>query len=165
MIALSASSINRTAPYPVMPETEFSFSFTTDMNYCYELGFTEDQMISENGVYQFFIKNVDDVNPVKDVKIKRTVIAVLEEFFTKNNDVILYICDTRDNKQALRNRLFNIWFATYPNNAEYHYKSYSVLVEDTEFFAAIIIRKDNIQFHEYTKSFDDFISDFIDKCV
>lgn len=163
MNSLSATAINRTSPYAVMPETEYTFSFVTDKNCAYELGFVEDQMISDEGVYQFFIKNVDDINPVKDIKIRQTVVAVLEEFFNTNNDVVLYICDTRDGKQNLRSRLFTMWFSSYSSQGAYYFKSYSINVADEEFYAAIIMRKNNPQFDVFIQSFEDFVSDFKDK--
>ena len=45
-----------------------------------------------------------------DVKIAKTVICIIEEFFQKNPDILLYMCSTEKNKQAQRARLFLRWF-------------------------------------------------------
>lgn len=49
----------------------------------------------------------------------QTLTAIIEEFFTCNNDVMLYIAETGDGKQKFRNRLFVIWFNTYQHRSDY----------------------------------------------
>ena len=56
-IKLSASKINKTAPYKVSFQSNTSFEFQTDDGSIFQIGFTEDFMISEIGVYQFYIQN------------------------------------------------------------------------------------------------------------
>ncbi|WP_219817613.1 DUF6169 family protein [Xylanibacter ruminicola] len=35
-----------------------------------------------------------------DIKIQKTIICIIEEFFRKNPDILLYMCSTEDNHQA-----------------------------------------------------------------
>ena len=39
-------------------------------------------------------------------KVRETILAIVEEFFAKNNAAFLYICDTSGGMQKMRNRLF-----------------------------------------------------------
>ena len=45
--------------------------------------------------------------------------APYREFFEQNNDVMLYITETGDKKQAFRDRLFVRWFNTYEHKDRY----------------------------------------------
>ena len=54
-------------------------------------------------------------------KVRETVLAIIEEFFIKNQAALLYICETGDGMQKTRNRLFRSWFGIYGENDEYLY--------------------------------------------
>ena len=47
----------------------------------------------------------------------KSVISIIDNFFEVNSVALLYICETGDRKQAMRNRLFDSWFA-YANAQE-----------------------------------------------
>lgn len=59
MKQLSLTSINNKAPLEVSLTPSGTFSFGTEKNN-YIVGFVEDQTILDEGVYQFFIENVDN---------------------------------------------------------------------------------------------------------
>ena len=70
----------------------YSFIFTTWQGKKYEIGFIQDLMISDEGVYQFFITTEDKFKTVLDRRIQQTVLVVLEEFFRNEGVVLDYIC-------------------------------------------------------------------------
>lgn len=80
-IQLSASKINQTAPYKVYFYSDTSFNFKSDNGSEFQIGFSEDFMISESGVYQFYIQNKTKTPSLRDIKLKETIIAVFEHFF------------------------------------------------------------------------------------
>lgn len=43
-------------------------------------------------------------------EVRFTLFAIIDEFFHENEDVLLYVCDTSNNREAARNRLFIRWF-------------------------------------------------------
>ena len=43
---------------------------------------------------------------------------------------LLYICETGDKKQALRNRLFERWFSTFERKAQYTFVASSLLDDE-----------------------------------
>ena len=51
-LEFSLSELNKKSPYELASLGDYSFKFVT-------IGFIEDAMISDNGVYQFFIKTED----------------------------------------------------------------------------------------------------------
>lgn len=141
----------------------YSFVFTTDQGKKYEMGFIQDLMVSDEGVYQFFISTEDQFKTRPDKKVQQTVMLLIDDFFKNEGVVLLYICAMEDNRQATRDRLFHRWFTSAVNKNEYSLRSISATVEDTEYFSSVIMRNDNPRFKAMTEAIDRFIEDFQDK--
>ena len=140
----SLSSINDKAPYQVRSENGYSFLFRTETGVSYEIGFVEDHMISDDGdVLQLIICIAEGVSSQRDPKIQDTVVAILEEFFKQDYVTLVYICDTRDGRQASRQRLFSTWFSSYPNKDAYIHEYKELQVDGIGYYMAILGRKDN----------------------
>ena len=153
MIQLSAENINRTAPYRVETINDLSVSFVTDNEVCYDVGFYADNIFSIDGAYHFYISNADHKHAPNDPKVLATVIAVIEEFFRQEPMVMLYICDPRDHRQAARNRLYLTWFENYIDNSSYRLYSETVIYKSVDYYAGLIMRKDNPYFEDVTTAF------------
>ena len=142
---LSISEINKKADYSVeRDEITGSYDFTTDYGVQISIDFDDDFMITSSVSYQLIIGNANNKKSPRDHKLQKTVIAILEEFFEKNQAALLYICETGDGKQGIRSRLFSYWFEQYDNNLRY--SIHTVCIKDEEGidnFAALIIRNDN----------------------
>ena len=86
----------------------------TDFNVKIEISFDEDNTIlSSARSYWFNIVNLNGLPSPHDPKIMPTIWAIIEEFFRVNPDVLLYLCDTADDQQVMRARLFQRWFNLY----------------------------------------------------
>ena len=154
MIKLSVDHINSTSPYQVEAIDELSVSFVTDNGVCYDVGFYADTFLSIlDGAYHFYISNANQQHAPNDPKILQTVTAVIEEFFRNDPLVMLYICDPRDNRQAARNRLYAFWFENYIFNSNYRFYSESVEFESVNYYAGLIMRKDNPYYDEVVNTF------------
>lgn len=68
------------------------------------------------------------------------------------------ICETGDDKQRLRNRLFVRWFNSYSQRDKYVLKTVEVMDGDIANFAALIIQKSNPKLNEIIMEFDETIS-------
>lgn len=141
----------------------YSFSFITTQGKKYEIGFIQDLMISDEGVYQFFITTEDQFKTVLDSKIRQTVLVVIEEFFKNEGAVLDYICATEDHRQASRDRLFHQWYTNSLEKEQFHLRNMSIAIDGTEYFASVIMRIDNPRFEAMTEAIDRFIEDFQDK--
>lgn len=141
----------------------YSFSFITTQGKKYEIGFIQDLMISDEGVYQFFITTEDQFKTVLDSKIRQTVLVVIEEFFKNEGAVLDYICATEDHRQASRDRLFHQWYTNSLEKEQFHLRNMSIAIDGTEYFASVIMRNDNPRFEAMTEAIDRFIEDFQDK--
>lgn len=137
-------NINHTAPYKVEQQSNLRYTFRTDYGVRYVVDFAEEYILEDVEMYQFSIININNHPSPNDPCVRDTVLAIVNEFFQENQSVLLYICETADGKQRMRDRLFRSWFAN--NMAKRQYTIASASVRDTEDvinYAAIILRLDH----------------------
>ena len=123
------------------------------------ISFEKDDILQSGIVYQFGISNPQGTKSPRDPKVRNTIRAIIEEFFKKNKAALLYICETGDDMQKMRSRLFQYWFSIYNEREEYLFPPQIVYdEEENENYAALIIRKDNPCFVELVSEFTDTIN-------
>lgn len=162
-LEFSLSSLNEKAPYRLESSGLYSFSFITEYGKRYEIGFIQDLMISDEGIYQFFISTGDKLKTAPDERIRQTIMVVMNEFFKTQGVVLDYICDTADNRQAARDRKFHQWFEQALDKDQYCMRNMSVEIDGIHYYASIILRRDNPRYDAVMEAVDRFISDFQDK--
>ena len=154
MNILSLQRINSKAPYEVkISRNECFYVFTTDKGISYSISFSEEYEIGGCMSYQFSIDNIEKNHRPYDKKIKDTIIAIIEDFFIENQDVLLYICDTSDNREAARNRLFLRWFEQC-STGRFTICTANSKVESTDFYMAIIVANNNPKKDSITLDFE-----------
>ena len=160
MNLLDLKFINSQSSYKVEESDEENyFEFFTEHDVHYSVGFMPDDCLMQSEAYHLIIVNVDNRPSPSDRKVKDTVLAIVAEFFDKNNTTLLYICDTGDGKQRLRSRLFEWWFSAYSKKALYTSVTSSVVDEDgITNYATIIVRNDNPRIVEIIAEFTSTIS-------
>ena len=77
-LTFSLSELNKKSPYMLESSGMYSFIFTTWQGKKYEIGFIQDLMISDEGVYQFFITTEDKFKTVLDRRIHPRFKAMTE---------------------------------------------------------------------------------------
>ena len=162
-LTFSLSELNGKSPYLLESSGGGSFTFVTEQGKKYEIGFIQDMMISDEGVYQFFITTEDRFKTILDKKIQQTVQVVIEDFLKNEGVALDYICATEDHRQASRDRMFHQWFETSLGKEQYCLRSMSADIDGVEYFASVIMRKDSPRFAAMTEAIDRFIEDFQDK--
>lgn len=152
---LSIETINANSPYKVgVASANDTLSFITDYDAEIFVTFEKDDLLHNGLVYQFGISNPKGVKSPRDPKVRETILAIVEEFFAKNQAAFLYICDTSGGMQKMRNRLFRYWFGIYGEREEYVFLPQTIIdEEDNDNYAALIIRKDNPQFADLVSEF------------
>lgn len=155
MKPLSLERLNTVAAYHIVRnEQDGFFHFFTDGGVHYSVGFIEDDILLSKESYQLIIANLNNRKSMRDKKVRDTIIAIVDEFFNCNNSTLLYICETGDNRQGLRSRLFEYWFSTYNQKALFTTLSSSVVDEEGIInYASIILRNDNPFFAEVIAEF------------
>ena len=162
MKQLSLKTINASSPYDVMMVNPNTYCFVTDYSVEIAISFDLDDLLERGEAYMFNITNVNKQRSPRDMKVRDTVIAIIDNFFETNEFALLYICETGDRKQAMRNRLFDSWFA-YANEKE----QYVIMVaniqdlEGVDNYAAMILRKDNPHFVDYVSEFNNTVNMFM----
>ncbi len=122
------------------------------------IGFMDDYSIWQTGAYQFTINNQSHRPSPLDYKLRETILLLIEAFFKANPDILLYICETGDGKQAMRSRLFIRWFNTYSHRDAYILETAVVMEGETKNFAALIVQKSNPRLTEIVSEFRETIS-------
>ena len=93
--------------------------------------------------YQFGFRKREDRHSGYDARVRDTLITLIEQFFAENDNVLLYICDTSDGREAKRNRLFIKWFEEFATPERFTFKTANATVEGQGFYAAIIVENSN----------------------
>ena len=95
-----------------------------------------------------------------DLKVRETVIRIIVEFFRVNPDIMLYMCDSANDQQAQRNRLFLRWFTGTEQSKKFFIKTALVMDEGIENFIAIIVPRQHPFIEDIIARFDAEIAMF-----
>ena len=133
MKSLALDVINASAPYEVYwHEVSHTYRFSIDSVVVLAIGFDDDDIIETAESYVFSIINVNNVPSPRDLKMRDTVMLIIENFFNRNQSALLYICESDDGKD----------------------------MDGIENFAALIIRKDNPKFVDIVSEFSNTVAMF-----
>ena len=158
MNPLDLTRICRLAPYKVWTDDGRDYYIETARGQIFDIGFMDDYSIWQTGAYQFTISNQTHQPSPLDQKLRDTILLLIEAFFAANPDILLYICETGDGRQAFRSRLFIRWFNTYARRDDYVLQTAEVQEGKTKNFAALIVQKSNPRVNEIVAEFDETIS-------
>lgn len=142
-MTFSVDKLNLRSPYRLSQMNNLTFRFVTDQQIHYTVGFYKDTFFMDDGAYHFFIDNNQHEHGSYDPKILDVVTVILEEFFSQEPTVMLYICDPSDHRQAARDRLYHLWFYDYARSHEMTLFSDSVTFKKTKYYAGILLRHDH----------------------
>lgn len=153
---LSAQRINEISPYAVWETEEEGFvSFITDAGVLYSVGFDLSDIIVGYDSYQFSIVNVNHLKSPRDSKLKDTIMAILYDFFASNNEAMIYLCETEDEKQSMRSRLFQYWAISSDIKNEVTILSTCITDEEgIKNHASLILRVDHPFYNEILADFN-----------
>lgn len=162
MIKLSLSRINEKSPY-VIQEVKGGYTFTTAFGIRYNIRFISEDAIGECETYQFIISRLDDIKTAHDPNISAVIFLILDEFFSENDDVLLYYCDASDHREEYRNRLFIRWFEKAASPNRFAIRTSRAIVEGQGIYIAIIVEKRNPKIQSILEEFDNTVSLLTDK--
>ena len=159
MKALDTVRLQLSAPYTVVQEGE-EYLFRSDSDILYAVSFQAYDAIPGLSAYWFDLSNRSHKASPNDTKVRETVIAIIEEFFYQNPDILLYMCDTADEQQSMRARLFLRWFNGYEQQKKYVIRTAILKDEGIESYIALIVQRSHPQFEEIITLFDTEIAMF-----
>ena len=159
MNSIDLTRLNYRSPYQVW-EDERGYSFKTDFGIFYTVEFDPEISDLDIVAYWFNLTNNSHKSSPNDMKIRDTVVCIIEEFFHNNPDILLYICDTADNQQEMRARLFLRWFNQYADTQQFVIKTAEIKNKKQSDYIALIIQKTHPAFDDIIALFDSEISMF-----
>lgn len=159
MNALDINRIARFSPYNVWREGE-EYRFETENGILYAVSFESESMFGDIPAYWFGLANRSQKASPNDIKIRATVTCIIEEFFRVNPDILLYLCDSANDQQAVRSRLFLHWFNGYAKQQDFYIRSEIVFDEGEENYIALIVQRSNPQLPAIIDMFDTIVSQF-----
>lgn len=160
MKPFNLTRINRLAPYRVeLKDNELVFR--TDYGIRFSVWFEEQPLENvDTMAYWINLTNYSRKSSPGDVKVRQTVTCILEEFFRQNPDMLLYMCDSANEQQAMRSRLFLRWFHAYGQQAEYYTRTEMILDGKVENYIALIVKRDHPLLEQIISMFDEEIAMF-----
>lgn len=164
MQTFKLTRLNLNSPYSLWVIDKCNYGFLTDYGVFYRITFVENTNIWQDEIaYEFGIVNENRKTSPNDPKVKKTIQCVLEEFFLSNPDILLYQCETGDNRQAMRARLFAKWFNEYKNRENFYVKVSVLRDDEVDNYIALIVQKSNPRLASIIKDFDEFVGFFSQK--
>ena len=151
MLTLKESS-TLLSPYPLQENDEYSFEFITDAGIKYKIYFLDYSYMFSGythitcPVYSFNIDAIEgnpDDSPGDD-RVGATVSDVMNLFFSKVDNVAVYVCDSMDERQYARKRKFDRWFYAY-NDGSLIKEDGLAVIEGIEIYNALLLHKSNRQ--------------------
>lgn len=153
MNPLDTERLFLTCPYPVKQDGD-EYTFKTDNDIVYSVDFKEEPTFSPIPAYWFDLTNRSQKASPNDSKVRETVIRIIVEFFRVNPDIMLYMCDSANDQQAQRNRLFLHWFTGAEQSRLFFIKTAQVIDEGIENFIAIIVPRHHPYLEDIINRFD-----------
>lgn len=154
MVELNLNHVNAEAPYSVW-EQGGQYLFKTDHLIVYSVSFDEEEMLSRFSGYWLNLSNTSGLKSPNDKKISLTIAAIIKAFFESMPRVMLYLCDTADNQQSQRARLFFHWFQKYNKDNKFLIHTAIIKDEEEENYIALIAKRDNPQVADALAVFSD----------
>jgi hypothetical protein len=141
--------------YTFQTENRISYSITFKPTFYL---FGEDSVFSKN-TFEFsiiVIANPTDKTPPLDKAIPPTIALIFKDFYENAPETIaVYICDSSDGRQLLRQRKFNDWFNYYQGELFVKIDSGFKETDGTQYPVSLIIKET----HPFrTQIFDEFLN-------
>ena len=160
MVPLNLYRINITSPYTVWQEDD-EWHFTSYYGIQFSIGFEEVEGTPVSA-YWFNLINRSHKSSPNDKNVQKTIVCIIEEFFRTNPDILLYLCDSANDQQEVRSRLFLRWFDTYAQKDKFTIRTAVLSDEGVSDYVAMIVQNNNPNIEYILQFFDSEISLFTD---
>ena len=150
------------SPYPLQEADKFSYQFITDAGIIYHVYFLDysymfaDYPDLSGNVYSFNIDMKEGDTDVSgtDERIGLTVVEVFRIFFSRVENVTVYVCDSSDVRHLARKRKFDFWFWKY-NDGSIIKEDGMAMVDNMEILNSLLVHRSNPHCAEIIFAFKD----------
>jgi hypothetical protein len=153
--------LNLPNPYDMIEENELDYSFYTKDGIMYRAYFLSAAHLHNSflDAYSFSIEPVGEEGNTKhpiDVRISITIASILRDFFRKNENSMLMVCDNIDGKEEKRKKLFERWYHIYNNHSLIKLDA-SLENEDYRLFVSMFINRNNPKREILIRAFNELV--------
>jgi len=147
-------------PYPYTKGGELYYKFTTDQGLLYTAVFFD-----YGYLFAAYPEYVDDIysftlDAIKgeistsglDEKIGETVVSIFRDFFRSKQNVVIYVCDSLDDKHLARKRKFDLWFWKY-NDGTILKEDGLAVIAGMEIYNSLLVNKQHPHAEGIIKAF------------
>lgn len=135
-----------------------TYSFVTKEGIIYRAYFVDLSVYYPN-LPNTFSFSLEPENPKKhrlDLRISATVAEILKQFFQKQENAMIMVCDSLDGKEEKRRKLFDHWFDVHTDDTLLKY-DVSAPLESYHLFISLIFKKTNPNKELLLRSFFDLL--------
>jgi Family of unknown function (DUF6169) len=134
---------------------EQGYFFLTDLSVTYRIVFDDLSSIFQDYPtltgrvfsYSFYPVNEPSSRQKLDDRIRHTIAHSINSFFEKNNNLIVFVCDSTDEREMCRKKLFDKWFTLFNDGI---LEKYDGSVESNDYrIANSLILKNDLYDKEY----------------
>ncbi len=157
-------------PYTLIQTNDNYYQFITDNEIVYNLFFVDYSYIFEN--FPHIKTNILAINieinskyiesNKLDERIGITVVEAIKDVFINIENIIVYVCDSTDQRQIARERKFDYWFKKYNDNTIIK-ETETLYLGETEMINSILIHKKNPQLLDIILAFKELNSNIEEK--
>jgi len=109
-------------PYDITVDEDLTYTFITVGGIKYIAYFiccsNYDSRLTQTFMFNFEHEG-DNIKRITDIRIRATIIHIIESFFQNNQNSMIYICDSLDGRELCRKRLFDKWYDEYKERLNY----------------------------------------------
>ena len=149
-------------PYKIIKRQAFYYSFTSEAGtsyLCYFIPygylFTNYPLIAPY-IYSFNLdveKGKSKEQPL-DERIGITVSKIISDYLIKNENAVIYICDSSDYREHIRKRKFDNWFKKSDDGTIIKIDR-KIVITESVLFNSLLIHKDNPFKNSFIEAFID----------
>lgn len=153
---------NSLLPYDFVKESEYNYAFVTSEGVAYRAYFVAVPYLHPlfTDTYSFNIEPKDgsvvSTHRAMDARIGATIAAILTEFFKKNENSMIMVCDNSDGREHKRRLLFDRWYNTY-NDKSLMKLDAAFEKDDYRLFVSMYISVANPKRRELVDAFNELV--------
>ena len=117
--------------------------------------FSDYPSIAEN-IFTFNIDVISGIpdDSIADERIGITIFEVFKIFFSKIENVAIYVCDTLDERHLARKRKFDLWFWKF-NDGSLLKEDGIAVIEGTPIYNSLLVHKSNKYWPEIVLAYNE----------
>lgn len=135
-----------------------TYNFATKNNILYRVAFVVDETFSTisgeeiPNIYQLIIEKATDELEPFDTKVSKTIEHIIERFFQKTENALIYVCSDEDEKARIRHEIFDRWY----RNSDYknwivkidNIMKFNIKNEIQKLYTSFLFHKQNLNYEK-----------------